>query len=111
MHGQPRDASPRSERSHSTCPAIKEPVGDLWLQVEASPDGLHAFGCWLEVRQDLRQRGRSGDNRGGGAEVPRDERSSIGQTVFGSNKAAQTLYEDLGFKPTVLQMCRRLSPI
>jgi hypothetical protein len=44
---------------------MKEPVGDLWLQVEASPDGLHAFGCWLEVRQDLRQRGRSGDNRGG----------------------------------------------
>jgi hypothetical protein len=36
---------------------------------------------------------------------------SIGQTVFGSNKAAQTLYEDLGFKPTVLQMCRRLSRI
>jgi ribosomal protein S18 acetylase RimI-like enzyme len=36
---------------------------------------------------------------------------SIGLTVFGSNKAAQTLYEDLGFKSTVLQMCRRLSPI
>ena len=37
--------------------------------------------------------------------------ASIGQTVFRSNKAAQTLYEDLGFKPTVLQMCRRLSRI
>jgi len=36
---------------------------------------------------------------------------SIGLTVFGSNKAAQTLCEDLGFKPTVLQMCRRLSRI
>ena len=36
---------------------------------------------------------------------------SIGLTVFGSNKAAQTLCEDLGFKPTVLQMCRCLSRI
>ena len=36
---------------------------------------------------------------------------SIGLTVFGSNKSAQPMCEDLGFKPTVLQMCRRLSRI
>jgi ribosomal protein S18 acetylase RimI-like enzyme len=29
---------------------------------------------------------------------------SIGLTVFGPNRAAQSLYEDLGFEVTVLQM-------
>jgi len=34
---------------------------------------------------------------------------SIGLTVFGPNKAAQNLYEDLGFEVTVLQMRKHLS--
>jgi hypothetical protein len=34
---------------------------------------------------------------------------SIGLTVFGPNKAAQSLYEHLGFEVTVLQMREHLS--
>ena len=34
---------------------------------------------------------------------------SIGLTVFGPNKAAQSLYEHLGFEVTVLQMRKHLS--
>ena len=34
---------------------------------------------------------------------------AIGLTVFGPNKAAQSLYEDLGIDVTVLQMRKRLS--
>jgi len=33
---------------------------------------------------------------------------SIGLTVFGPNRAAQSLYEDLGFEVTVLQMRKHL---
>ena len=35
---------------------------------------------------------------------------AIDLTVFGPNKAAQSLYEDLGLEPTVLQMRKRLTP-
>jgi hypothetical protein len=30
-----------------------EQVGDLWLHVETKPDGLHAFGYGIEVRQNF----------------------------------------------------------
>ena len=34
---------------------------------------------------------------------------SVGLTVFGPNKAAQRLYENLGFEVTVLKMRKHLS--
>ena len=87
-----------------------QPVGDLWLHVEAKSDGLHAFGYGFEVRQELRRRGY-GQAITAAAERKCREMNvvSIGLTVFGPNKAAQSLYEGLGFEVTVLQMRKRLS--
>ena len=86
------------------------PVGDLWLHVETKPDGMHAFGYGIEVRPQLRRRGYG---RAIAAAVEQKCREmnvlSIGLTVFGPNKAAQRLYEDLGFEVTVLQMRKHLS--
>jgi GNAT superfamily N-acetyltransferase len=86
-----------------------EPVGDLWLHLETRPDGLHAFGYGFEVRQKLRRRGY-GRAITAAAKQKRRELNvvSIGLTVFGPNKAAQSLYEDLGFEVTVLQMRKHL---
>jgi ribosomal protein S18 acetylase RimI-like enzyme len=87
-----------------------EPVGDLWLRMETKPDGLHAFGYGIEVRPELRRRGY-GRAITAAAEQKCGEMNvvSIGLTVFGPNKAAQNLYEDLGFEVTVLQMRKHLS--
>ena len=87
-----------------------QPVGDLSLHLERRPDGLHAFGYGIEVRQQLRRRGYG---RAIAAAAERNCREmnvlSIGLTVFGPNKAAKSLYEDLGFEVTVLQMRKPLS--
>jgi hypothetical protein len=50
-----------------------------------------------------------GDNRGGRAKVSRDKCRVHRPDGFGLNKAAQRLYEDLGFEVTVLQMRKHLS--
>ena len=87
-----------------------EPVGDLWLHVEPKPDGLHAFGYGFEVRQGLRRRGYGRAITAVAEQKCREMNVvSIGLTVFGPNKAAQRLYEDLGFEVTVLQMRKHLS--
>ena len=86
-----------------------EPVGDLWLHVETKPDGPHAFGYGIDVRSELRRRGY-GRAIAAAAEQKCREMNvvSIGLTVFGPNRAAQSLYEDLGFEVTVLQMRKHL---
>jgi hypothetical protein len=68
------------------------------LHLETKPDVFHAFGYGIEVRQELR-RVRLWVGR-----LPRRPRRSremkvvsIGLTVFGPNKAAQSLYESLRF--------------
>jgi len=87
-----------------------EPVGDLWLHMEPKPDGLHAFGYGFEVRQGLRRRGYGRAITAVAEQKCREMNVvSIGLTVFGPNKAAQRLYEDLGFEVTVLQMRKYLS--
>lgn len=87
-----------------------EPVGDLWLHVETKPDGRHAFGYGIEVRPELRRRGYGRAITAAAEQKCREMNVvSIGLTVFGPNKAAQNLYEDLGFEVTVLQMRKHLS--
>lgn len=87
-----------------------QPVGDLWLHLETKPDGLHAFGYGIEVRQELRRRGYGRAIAAAAEQKCREMKVvSIGLTVFGPNKAAQRLYEDLGFEVTVLQMRKHLS--
>jgi ribosomal protein S18 acetylase RimI-like enzyme len=88
-----------------------EPVGDLWLHVEARTDGRHAFGYGIQVRPELRRRGYGRAIAAAAEQKCREMKVvSIGLTVFGPNKAAQSLYEDLGFQVTVLQMRKHLSP-
>ena len=87
-----------------------QPVGDLWLHVEAKSDGLHAFGYAFEVRPELRRRGYGRAITAAAEQKCREMNVvAIGLTVFGPNKVAQSLYEDLGFETTVLQMRKRLS--
>ena len=87
-----------------------EPVGDLWLHMETRPDGRHAFGYGFEVRPELRRRGYGRAITEAAEQKCRELNVvSIGLTVFGPNKAAQNLYEDLGFEVTVLQMRKHLS--
>lgn len=86
-----------------------QPVGHLWLHVEAKSDGLHAFGYDFEVRPELRRRGYGRAITRAAEQKCRDmDVVAIDLTVFGPNKAAQSLYEDLGFEPTVLQMRKHL---
>jgi len=86
------------------------PVGDLWLHVEAKSDGLHAFAYAFEVRPELRGRGYGRAITAAAEQKCREMQVvSVGLTVFGPNKAAQHLYENLGFEVTVLQMRKRLS--
>lgn len=84
-------------------------VGVLWLHLEEQSDGMHAFGYDFEVREELRQRGY------GRAMMLAAERTcrelgvvSVGLSVFGSNMAARSLYEERGFEVTALQMRKRL---
>ena len=86
-----------------------QPVGHLWLHVEAKSDGLHAFGYDFEVRPELRRRGYGRAITAAAEQKCREMNVvAIGLTVFGPDKAAQSLYEDLGFETTVLQMRKRL---
>ncbi|MFG3698371.1 GNAT family N-acetyltransferase [Micromonospora sp. NPDC047620] len=84
-------------------------VGMLWLHVEQKSDGPHAFGYDFEVRADLRRKGY------GRAMIQAVEKLcrergvvSIGLSVFGFNLPARTLYEQMGFEVTALQMRKRL---
>ncbi len=86
-----------------------EPVGNLWLHMETRADGPHAFGYGIEVRQELRRRGYGRAIAAAAEQKCRQMNVvSIGLTVFGPNRAAQSLYEDLGFEVTVLQMRKHL---
>ena len=89
-----------------------KPVGNLWLHVETKPDCRHAFGYGIEVRPELRRRGYGRAITAAAEQKCREMTVvSIGLTVFGPNKAAQNLYEDLGFEVTVLQMRKHLSTV
>ncbi|WP_433386813.1 GNAT family N-acetyltransferase [Micromonospora sp. KLBMP9576] len=84
-------------------------VGMLWLHVEQKSDGPHAFGYDFEVLPDLRRKGY------GRAMIEAVEKRcrewgvvSIGLSVFGFNLGARTLYEQMGFEATAIQMRKRL---
>jgi ribosomal protein S18 acetylase RimI-like enzyme len=82
----------------------------LWLRIEPRADGPHAFGFDFQVRPELRRRGY------GRAIMLAAERecrvrgvASVGLNVFGRNLGAHSLYEQLGFEATAIQMTKRLS--
>jgi GNAT superfamily N-acetyltransferase len=84
-------------------------VGMLWLHLEPRSDGLHAFGYDFEVREDLRRRGY-----GRAVMVAAEEECrrrgvvAVRLNVFGFNRGAQTLYEQMGFEVTNVLMSKRL---
>ncbi|SCL67541.1 Acetyltransferase, GNAT family [Micromonospora peucetia] len=84
-------------------------VGMLWLHVEQKSDGAHAFGYDFEVRADLRRKGHGRAMIEAAEKWCREEGVvSIGLSVFGFNLPARTLYEQMGFEATAIQMRKRL---
>ena len=84
-------------------------VGILWLKLSETSEGTTAFGYDFQVREPLRRKGY------GRAFILAAEQEcralgvmSIGLNVFGHNLAAQSLYEQMGFTVTSIQMIRRL---
>ncbi len=74
-------------------------VGFVWLHLTERSDGVHAFGYALEVRKPLRRRGY-GRAVLRAAEAGCRERGvrSVGLSLFGSNAAARSLYDQEGFE-------------
>ena len=84
-------------------------VGMLWLHLRPTSEGLTAFGYDFAVREELR---RSGYGRAIMLAAETECRAlgvvSVGLNVFGHNRGAQALYEQMGFEVTGIQMAKRL---
>ena len=84
-------------------------VGMLWLRLTETSEGTTAFGYDFSVREDLRSRGYGRAVMLAAEEVCRDLGVvSISLNVFGHNLVAQSLYEQMGFRVTAIQMTREL---
>lgn len=84
-------------------------VGMLWLRLEEKSDGLHAFGFDFNVREELRRNGYGRAIMLAAEQECRDRGVvSVGLSVFGFNAGARSLYEQMGFEVTVMQMRKRL---
>jgi len=86
-----------------------EAVGMLWLKLTDTSAGVTAFGYDFSVREDLRRKGY-GRALMQAAEVECREHGvvSVGLNVFGHNLGAQSLYEQMGFEVTSIQMSKSL---
>lgn len=84
-------------------------VGMLWLHLTDTTEGLTAFGYDFAVREDLR---RTGYGRAIMLAAETECRGlgvvSVGLNVFGHNRGAQALYEQMGFEVTGISMAKRL---
>ncbi|GAA1797661.1 hypothetical protein GCM10009835_14750 [Planosporangium flavigriseum] len=87
----------------------EEEVGVLWLHVEQRSDGLHAFGYDFSVRRDVRRHGYGRAIVVAAEQVCREMGVvSVGLSVFGFNLGARSLYEQMGFEISAIQMRKRL---
>jgi GNAT superfamily N-acetyltransferase len=85
-------------------------VGMLWLHLSPTSEGLAAFGYDLSVRPDLRGRGYGRAIVTTALDACRDLGVvSVALNVFGQNLTARSLYEDLGFEVTSIQMRKVLA--
>lgn len=85
-------------------------VGMLWLAITERSDGLHAFGYDFLVHGAFRRRGYGRAMLAAAEQWCRTRGVvTVGLSVFGANAGAQTLYEALGFKVTMLQMTKTLT--
>jgi GNAT superfamily N-acetyltransferase len=84
-------------------------VGLLWLRLTETSAGTSAFGYDFSVREDLRQQGYGRAIMLAAEEVCRGLGIvSISLNVLGHNHVAQSLYEQMGFRVTSIQMTREL---
>ncbi|MCX6405744.1 MAG: GNAT family N-acetyltransferase [Propionibacteriales bacterium] len=84
-------------------------VGMLWLGFSERSDGLFAFGYDFLVTSDRRRQGYGRAIMEAAEQVCRDRGVvEVGLSVFGFNSGARSLYEQMGFEVTILQMRKRL---
>ena len=84
-------------------------VGVLWLRIEQKADGLQAFGFDFRVVPELRRHGYGRAMMVAAEQICRERGVvSIGLNVFGFNAGARSLYEQMGFEVTAIQMKKRL---
>ena len=85
-------------------------VGMLWVHYETRSDGLTAFGYDFQVQEPLRRHGYGRAIMTAAEAVLREQGVvSIGLNVFGDNLGARSLYEQMGFEATSIQMRKRLT--
>jgi GNAT superfamily N-acetyltransferase len=84
-------------------------IGMLWIRIEEKSDGPHAFGFDFSVREEVRRHGYGRAIIVAAEKVCRELGVvSIELNVFGPNVAARTLYEQMGFEVTAVQMRKLL---
>jgi GNAT superfamily N-acetyltransferase len=84
-------------------------VGMLGLRVEQRSDGPHAFGFDFRVESGMRRQGYGRAIMVAAERICRQRGiRSVGLNVFGFNLGAQSLYEQMGFEVTTIQMSKRL---
>ena len=84
-------------------------VGMLGLRIQQRADGLHAFGFDFRVELGLRRLGYGRAIMAAAEKICRERGIvSVGLNVFGFNLGAQSLYEQMGFVVTSIQMNKRL---
>ena len=85
-------------------------VGMIWFLLDASAGATSAFICDFEIFEEFRRKGygrrtlQALENK-----LHREGVFQISLHVFAHNKAAQSLYKQLGYLNTGLHMARRLS--
>lgn len=86
------------------------PVGILWLETGERSDGRSAYVYDIAVREDCRRRGYGRAIMLAAEDACRERGAvSLRLNVFGHNHAARSLYEQLGFETTSVQMRKRLA--
>jgi ribosomal protein S18 acetylase RimI-like enzyme len=84
-------------------------VGMLGLRLEEKADGLRAYGADFRVPPELRRQGYGRAIMEAADRILRDRGVvSVGLNVFGFNRGAQRLYEQMGFEAVGIQMRKRL---
>jgi ribosomal protein S18 acetylase RimI-like enzyme len=86
----------------------RKPIGMLWIQIQSSPRPA-SFVFNIEIFKPFRRRGYATQAM---KLLEHDARSlgleNIRLHVFGHNTAARSLYENLGYVATNIQMTKRL---
>ena len=86
-------------------------VGDVWFAVEDRPFGKEVFVYWLWIDEPHRRQGYATATLQWLEEMGRREGAHrLSLSVFGYNQEARSLYDRLGFVPTVISLAKSLTP-